>query len=82
MSKKFIEVSPVCTVIFSSLSYRRLMSSFLSLSKELPEVDRITACPSSQYNFYAPLQLIEIVLKMNTFHFNGRFIYGSKVSPW
>ena len=50
MSWKFIEVFPVLTVIFSSLSLKRVISFFLYLSKELPDADRITASPSSRYN--------------------------------
>ena len=38
MSKKFIEVFPVCTVIYRSLSCNGVMSFFLDLTKELHQI--------------------------------------------
>ena len=49
MSKKFIEVFPIFAAIFSSLSLNMVLSYFLNLSKELPDLDRITASLSSRY---------------------------------
>ena len=45
--EKFIEVFPVFTVIFNSLSLKKMTSFFLHLSKELPEEGRNTARPTT-----------------------------------